>query len=135
MTLVTVTPELRVNMEFVASIEIDHRHYVNGNRSFLVVTMKDGRQHRIEHGIGGVDIYKIQADMISQPEPREEQAVTIDYTNHRGERARRRVVPQRIAFESSEWHREPQWLMHAYDINRGVTRAFALSQIHEWVRK
>jgi hypothetical protein len=58
--------------------------------------------------------------------------VTIDYTNHRGERALRRIKPLAITFERTTWHPEPQWLLWAQDIDKRVKRAFAMKDIHSW---
>jgi predicted DNA-binding transcriptional regulator YafY len=58
--------------------------------------------------------------------------VTIDYTNWRGERAVRRVVPQMILFANNEWHPEAQWLLEAVDADTGEARTFALKNIHSW---
>lgn len=58
--------------------------------------------------------------------------VTIDYTNYRGERAVRRVVPVRMMFGSNQWHRHAQWLMVAVDLAKGEERIFALCDIHSW---
>lgn len=61
------------------------------------------------------------------------QAVLIDYTNWRGERAVRHIRPTgRAAFENNEWHHETQWLLEAVDLDTGETRQFALSSIHSW---
>ena len=62
--------------------------------------------------------------------PREE--VLIDYTNWRGVRRWRRVVPERIVFENSEWHPETQWIMYATDVDDAAIRGFALKDIHAW---
>ncbi|UYO50316.1 WYL domain-containing protein [Rhodopseudomonas palustris] len=56
----------------------------------------------------------------------------IDYTNWRGERRWRRIVPLRIVFQNSEWHPAPQWIMHAVDVETGAIREFAMKDIHEW---
>ena len=48
------------------------------------------------------------------------------YKNWRGETAQRRVVPTGFRFGSSEWHPEPQWLLVAFDLDRGQGREFAL---------
>lgn len=61
--------------------------------------------------------------------------VTIDYTNHRGERFERRVRPERIWFGSTEWHAGMQWLLEAHDYSRGASRNFALDSIHNWSAK
>jgi predicted DNA-binding transcriptional regulator YafY len=59
-------------------------------------------------------------------------AVKIDYTNWRGERAVRRVVPLRLEFTSNEWHKDEQWLMFAIDLLKMEERAFAISNVHSW---
>lgn len=51
------------------------------------------------------------------------------YTNHRGETAARRVLPLRLEWGATEWHPETQWLLWAYDLDRGAERAFALSGV------
>lgn len=62
-----VTPELFLNPEFVADMVVDRRHYFNGpGDSVLIITMADGREHRIRHEphyLGGADIYKIQTQV------------------------------------------------------------------------
>jgi predicted DNA-binding transcriptional regulator YafY len=60
------------------------------------------------------------------------EAVTVLYTNHRNETARRRIQPLRIWFGSTEWHPEPQWLMSATDLDKGAVRDFAMQDIREW---
>lgn len=74
------------------------------------------------------------------PPPREELRVNskaevqtpvyIDYTNYRGERACRAIVPQYVYFGSNEWHPKPQWLLVAYDVAKQEDREFAMSKIH-----
>ena len=61
-----------------------------------------------------------------------DQEVLIDYTNWRGERGERRVLPLSIQWESSEWHPDPQWIVHAVDVEKGRTRGFAMKDIHAW---
>lgn len=58
--------------------------------------------------------------------------VELDYTNHRGERAVRRVQPLGLRFESTEWHPEPQWVLQAFDLDRRAERSFALQDVHSW---
>ncbi|MBY0559901.1 hypothetical protein [Hyphomicrobium sp.] len=62
-----------------------------------------------------------------------ERAVAIDYTNWRGERAWRTIVPQAaIYWGSTEWHPEKQWLLRALDVAKGEERDFAMKNIHGW---
>jgi predicted DNA-binding transcriptional regulator YafY len=60
------------------------------------------------------------------------QRVCIDYTNWKGERAKRIVLPLSIFWGASQWHPKPQWLMYAFDYGRDDVRHFALSSIHNW---
>jgi predicted DNA-binding transcriptional regulator YafY len=56
--------------------------------------------------------------------------IEIDYTNWRGERAWRRIMPERLEFANSEWHPEAQWLLLAWDCDKNAEREFALTGIH-----
>lgn len=59
--------------------------------------------------------------------------VEIDYTNWRGERAVRRILPFGIAFSASlPWHPEEQWMMVAMDVEKRERRFFAMKDIHSW---
>jgi hypothetical protein len=48
------------------------------------------------------------------------------YTNYRGETSERRLTPKGLRYGASEWHREPQWLLTAYDWDKEADREFAL---------
>ena len=56
--------------------------------------------------------------------------VTIDYTNHQGKRSTRFIWPKKLVFKSTLWHPEPQWIIEARDVKRGVDRDFAWKDIH-----
>jgi hypothetical protein len=60
--------------------------------------------------------------------------VWIDYTNYRGVRAWRHILPMResLRFKRSPWHPQSQWIIEAVDLDGQVTRGFALASIHEW---
>lgn len=59
--------------------------------------------------------------------------VIIDYTNWRGVRAERRIIPLGYcSFENNEWHPDTQWLLEAVDIESRQVRNFAMSNIHSW---
>jgi predicted DNA-binding transcriptional regulator YafY len=64
----------------------------------------------------------------------DEAEVVIDYTNHRGERASRRIRPLQNGFfyGKTEWHPKRQWLLDAFDCEKNDTRTFAVVQIHSW---
>jgi predicted DNA-binding transcriptional regulator YafY len=61
------------------------------------------------------------------------QEVIIDYTNWRGQRAARRIIPKRIYFGATEFHKTPQWLLVADCRHKNEERTFAIEDIHMWV--
>jgi predicted DNA-binding transcriptional regulator YafY len=58
--------------------------------------------------------------------------VKIDYTNHRGERSIRTILPEQIEWAKTEWHPETQWLLLAWDCDKEAEREFAMKDIHSW---
>jgi hypothetical protein len=58
--------------------------------------------------------------------------VRILYTNYKGEKGWRSIVPGQIRFGSTEHHPREQWLMDAHDVAKNAPRTFALRDIHEW---
>jgi predicted DNA-binding transcriptional regulator YafY len=58
--------------------------------------------------------------------------VTFTYKNYRGEASVRLVRPIMVAFGSTGFHPEPQWLLHAWDINKEAERTFAMKDIKDW---
>ncbi len=64
---------------------------------------------------------------------KEKQAVKILYTNYRGETGHRVIIPEKIWFGSTEWHKEEQWLLDAHDVEKDALRNFAMKDIQEWV--
>jgi predicted DNA-binding transcriptional regulator YafY len=66
------------------------------------------------------------------PELELDKVVAIVYTNYRGETDRREIIPIRQWFGSTDWHREAQWLLDAYDLSKAANRTFAMKDIHSW---
>lgn len=58
--------------------------------------------------------------------------VEIDYTNWKGERRWRRVVPRDVWFGISRWHHERQWFMRGWCLESGEQREFCMATIHGW---
>jgi len=56
-------------------------------------------------------------------------ALEFEYTNWRGVRATRRVFPDAVRWGVTEWHPKPQWLMSAWDADKGVAREFAMKDM------
>ena len=58
--------------------------------------------------------------------------VHILYKNWKGKTAVRRIIPQEISYEATQWHLEEQWLLHAYDVDKQAKRSFACRDILAW---
>ena len=54
--------------------------------------------------------------------------VKILYTNWKGKTSYRNIIPKSIEFKSTEWHKEEQWILNAFDINKNTDRGFALKK-------
>ena len=61
------------------------------------------------------------------------EAITFWYRNYAGEEGYRRVKPVSIRFGTSEWHKEPQWLMLADDLVNEKRREFAMRDVQSVV--
>jgi predicted DNA-binding transcriptional regulator YafY len=60
----------------------------------------------------------------------EEKIVCIDYTNHQGVRRERRIIPVFLHYGSTDWHKERQWFMTGYCMEKHELRDFAVKDIH-----
>ncbi len=49
----------------------------------------------------------------------------VEYTNWRGETARRTIIPIRMWWGKTEWHPQEQWMLTAWDVEKEATRDFA----------
>lgn len=61
-------------------------------------------------------------------------SVKILYKNHRGTVAVRHVVPERIFFGETPYHKGEQWFLTALDLDKKETRDFAMADIHGWFK-
>lgn len=55
--------------------------------------------------------------------------IRMKYRNWKGVVADRCVTEPNLWFGSTEYHKEEQWLMHAFDVDKGEYRDFALKDI------
>lgn len=58
-----------------------------------------------------------------------ENSIPVLYKNWKGETSIRNIVPIAVRWGTSEWHREPQYLLSAFDVEKGDSREFALSEM------
>jgi predicted DNA-binding transcriptional regulator YafY len=62
----------------------------------------------------------------------EQRRVIIDYTNWKGERRERVIIPRTLFFGSTNFHPEVQWMMTAFDEEKQADRMYAMKNIHSW---
>lgn len=55
--------------------------------------------------------------------------VSFTYTNYRNETSKRIVLPEKMWFGSTDYHKQEQWLMSAFDLAKQDYRDFAMSDI------
>lgn len=58
----------------------------------------------------------------------------IKYKNWKGEISNRIIIPHKIWFGGSDYHKEIQWFMKAYDIDKCDNRDFAIKDIIEFMK-
>ena len=66
--MIRIDQNRHINPAFVASMEWDHRHYINGSESVLIITMWDGTVHRVKHQpwyLGCPDATKIEREILA----------------------------------------------------------------------
>lgn len=59
----------------------------------------------------------------------EEKIINLIYTNYKGKTSQRKIIPKEVIFDSNEWHKEKQWLLIAFDIEKNADRTFAMKDI------
>lgn len=64
-------------------------------------------------------------------ENKEKKSVKILYTNRKGETKYRNIIPKNIEFKSTKWHKDEQWILNAFDIDKWEDRGFAIKDIKE----
>lgn len=55
--------------------------------------------------------------------------IEFDYVNWKGEKEFMKVEVGEFYYGTNEYHKEPQWLMEAYDLNKQVHRMFAMKNM------
>lgn len=78
------------------------------------------------------EILKAAGEQLRKERDMQITLVEIDYTNWKGVRSRRRIIPIGLQYGSNEFHKESQWLLQAYDTLKGESRTFAMAGIHSW---
>lgn len=110
---------------FVPLERIDQRdrEIINGECDTRAEVQAFAR-HRIEALTTHNAELEAERDAAVEAEP-----VTFGYVNYRGQSSVRNAIPRGLRWGSTEWHKEPGWLLRAWDIDKKAEREFALADI------
>ena len=61
-----------------------------------------------------------------------EKVVEIIYKNYRGEVSKRKIIPEKIWYGTTKWHKKSGWLLDAFDLGKKAERSFAIKDIQHW---
>ena len=62
-----------------------------------------------------------------------EQTAKVKYKNYRGEVSVRTIIPKNIFFGKTDYHKEEQWLLKVWDVEKNSERVYALKDVLEWL--
>lgn len=62
----------------------------------------------------------------------EDAAIGVMYRNYRGEIGLRRIFPLEVFYGKNEYHKEEQWLLKVWDLEKNAYREYAMKDIIEW---
>ena len=59
-------------------------------------------------------------------------SIKFEYTNYKGIRSKRNIIPIKLIFESNQYYGDNKnlWLLMAFDIDKQDVRSFAVEDIH-----
>ena len=97
-------------------IATGEEYYLVGKMKLLITSVPAWRPDQAEN-IGGDD------------------PVRIGYTNWRGEKGDRNILPLEVWHGATQWHPEEQWLLRAFDVEKQAERDFALKDIVQVQRR
>lgn len=114
-------------------MEMHVRHGANFNPKLVPLFERVEAKETTKRGLNTTFSHVDELGFYSKKDDEADTQVFIDYTNYRGERAWRLIdcANSRTRFGTSEYHKEPQWLMTALDVSKDEEREFAVKDIHE----
>jgi len=59
--------------------------------------------------------------------------VKVEYKNWKGETGIRFIIPLNIFYGNTEYHKEEQWLMKVWDLDKKDYRTYALRDVLKWI--
>lgn len=66
---------------------------------------------------------------------KENQKIKVLYKNWKGVEKIRTIIPQKIYFGTTDFHKEEGWLLELFDVEKNDKRTYSLKDIKEWFVK
>lgn len=57
--------------------------------------------------------------------------IGFHYVNWQGKESQRSVIVRQIYYGNTEYHKEDQWLLEAYDVDKKAIRVFAIRDMSD----
>jgi len=62
-------------------------------------------------------------------------SIKVKYKNWKGEIGIRNIIPKQIHYGSTNYHKENQWLMDVFDVDKDAQRTYAIMDIIEFIKE
>lgn len=63
------------------------------------------------------------------------ETLKVKYKNWQGKVGIRTIVPARVYYGHTDYHKEDQWLMEVFDIDKDAPRTYALMDILDFIKE
>jgi len=70
----------------------------------------------------------------SCPHYKTHKSIKVKYKNWKGEISIRTIVPVFIYYSHTDFHKEDQWLMDVWDVDKDAERTYAMQDIIEFIK-
>jgi len=61
--------------------------------------------------------------------------IKVKYKNYQGITSIRTIIPQQIHYGSTDYHKENQWLLDVWDVEKDAQRTYAMMDILEFIKE
>lgn len=61
--------------------------------------------------------------------------IKVKYKNWQGNISIRNIIPQNIYYGNTQFHKEDQWLMNVWDVEKDAQRTYAMLDIIEFIKE
>lgn len=59
----------------------------------------------------------------------------VNYKNYKGETSIRTIIPAKVHYGHTDYHKEDQWLMDVWDVDKDAPRTYSMMDIIEFIKE